>query len=234
MVCWRATWPPPHAASLSASAEYAPHVPIKAGESQRLADELFDTRSKLRAAGRALHDEVGPLLSAAGIRLDLLRSDHPETAAAVELALSALEEGMECVRALSRELNPPPSAHLGLKRALSNLVEAQSDTFAGTIRFSYTATMTPPHDTIAAIYEAASSVLAWAAADRSATRLAISVRGTRGLIVAVQSNGRARWPRARLAAVARRVRPAGVVLDASTKKGTIVSIHYAARRSSRG
>ena len=116
------------------------------GESQRLANELFETRSKLRAAGRALHDEVGPLLSAAGIRLDLLRSDHPETAPSVELALSALEEGMERVRALSRELNPPPSAHLGLKRALSNLVESQRGGFAGMIRFSYTASVEPPHD----------------------------------------------------------------------------------------
>jgi signal transduction histidine kinase len=203
-------------------------------ESQRLANELFETRSKLRAAGRALHDDVGPLLSAAGIRLALLRSDHPETASAVELALNALEECMGRVRALSRELNPPPSAHLGLKRALSNLVEAQRDAFQGAIRFSYTATITPPHDAAAAVYEAASSVLARAASDRSATRLAVSVRGARSLIVAIGSNGRARWPRADLAALARRVRPAGVVLDASTKRGTIVSIRYAARRPSRG
>jgi signal transduction histidine kinase len=209
-------------------------VPIKVGESQRLANELFETRSKLRAAGRALHDEVGPLLSAAGIRLDLLRSDHPETAAAVEPALNALEEGMERVRALSRELNPPPSAHLGLKRALSNLVEAHRDAFEGAIRFSYTASIAPPHDAIAAVYEAASSVLARAASDRSATRLAVSVRGARSLIVAIESNGRARWARADLAALARRVLPAGVVLDASTKRGTIVSIRYAARRPSRG
>jgi two-component system, NarL family, sensor kinase len=209
-------------------------VPIKVGESQRLANELFETRSKLRAAGRALHDEVGPLLSAAGIRLDLLRSDHPETAAAVELALRALEEAMERVRTLSRALNPPPSAHLGLKRALSNLIEAQRDAFGGTIRFSYTATFTLPHDAIAAVYEAASSIFARAAADRSATRLAVSVRGARSLIVAIESNGRARWPRAELAALARRVRPAGVVLDASTKKSTIVSIRYAVRRPSRG
>ena len=54
--------------------------PAKAGESQRLASELFEARSQLRAAGQALHDEVGPLLSAAGLRLQLLRIDHPEAA----------------------------------------------------------------------------------------------------------------------------------------------------------
>jgi signal transduction histidine kinase len=207
---------------------------LEADESQRLADELFETRSKLRAAGRALHDQVGPLLSAAGIRLDLLRSDHPETASAVEQALLALEEAMECVRGLSRELNPPPAAHLGLKKALSNLVEAQRDSFTGAIRFSYTASIAAPHDDAAAIYEAVSAALAGAASDRSATRLAISVRGARNLTVRIESNGRARRPRAELAALARRARPAGITLDPSTKRGTIVSIRYAPGRPARG
>jgi signal transduction histidine kinase len=209
-------------------------VPIKADESQGLADELFEARSKLRGAGRALHDQVGPLLSAAGIHLDLLRSDHPATASIIEPALLALKEAMECVRGLSRELNPPPSAHLGLKKALSHLVDAKRDSFAGTIRFSYATSITPPHDTAAVIYEVASAVLDRAASDRSATRLAVSVRGARNLIVTIESNGRANWPRAKLAALARRARPAGIILDVSTKRGTIVSIHYAPRRPPRG
>src|SRR5580658_6561232 len=146
------------------------NVPIRTTEPQRLANELFETRSRLRAAGRALHDQVGPLLSAAGIRLELLRCDHPETAAAVEHALLALGEALEHVRKLSRDLNPPPAAHLGLKKALSDLVEAHCDSFAGAIRFSYTASIAPPHDSAAAVYEAASTVLARAASDRSATR----------------------------------------------------------------
>jgi two-component system, NarL family, sensor kinase len=211
-------------------------VPVtsKADEPQRLADELFETRSKLRAAGRELHDQVGPLLSAAGIRMELLRSDHPEAASALQPALLALEEAMERVRGLSRELNPPPAEHLGLKKALSNLVAAQRDSFAGAIRFSYTASITPPHDTVAAVYEAVSAVLAQAASDRSATRLAVVGRGARKLTITIESNGRARWPRAGLAALIRRARPAGLILDASTKQGTIVSIHYAPRRPPRG
>jgi signal transduction histidine kinase len=141
---------------------------------------------------------------------------------------------MEHVRRLSRELNPPPAAHLGLKKALSNLVEAQRDSFAGAIRFSYAASIVPPHDTAAAVYEAASAVLARAATDRSATRLTVSVRGARNLVVAIGSNGRARWARAALVALNRRARPAGIVLDASTKRGTIVSICYADGRPPRG
>jgi signal transduction histidine kinase len=148
--------------------------------------------------------------------------------------LLALEEAMERVRGLSRELNPPPAAHLGLKKALSNLVEAQRDSFAGAIRFSYTAAIAPPHDATAAVYEAAAGALARAASDGSATRLGVSARGTRNLIVAIESNGRARWPRAELEALARRARPAGIILEASTKRGTIVSIRYAPGRPPRG
>jgi signal transduction histidine kinase len=209
-------------------------VPIRPDEAQSLANELFEARSKLRAAGRVLHDQIGPLLSAAGIRLDLLRADHPQAASAAQDALLALEEAMEQVRGLSRELNPPPVEHLGLKRALSNLVEAQRDSFAGAIRFSYAASITPPHDTAAAICEAASAALARAASDRSATRLVVSARGARNLIVTIQSNGRARLPRTELAALARRARPAGIILDTPTNRGTIVSIYYASRRPTRG
>lgn len=203
-------------------------------EAEQLARELFETRSKLRASGRTLHDQVGPLLSAAGIRLGLLRADHPAADAAVEQVLLAMEEAMERVRALSRELNPPPAAHLGLRKALSSLMEARSEAFAGELRFSYTASAAPPDDAVAAIYEAASAVLARAAADPSATRISLSGSGARNLTVRIESNGKARWPRAMVAALNRRVHPAGVLLDTSTKRGTIVSIRYAARRPTRG
>jgi signal transduction histidine kinase len=202
------------------------------GEAQRLAEDLFDARSTLRGAGRALHDQVGPLLSAAGIRLALLRSDRPEAASEIEPALRALEEAMEAVRGLSRSLSPPPSANLGLKKALWSLVEEQRESFAGSIRFAYTASTVPSDEAIVAVYETASAVLALAASDRTATRLAVSVRGARKLTVAIASNGKARWSRAELAALSRRARPAGIVL-ASTKRGTIVSIRYASRRSAR-
>jgi signal transduction histidine kinase len=202
-------------------------------EAEQLARELFETKSKLRASGRALHDQVGPLLSAAGIRLGLLRTDHPQTTAEIEPVLLALEEAMERVRTLSRELNPPPGAHLGLKKALANLTGKQAGSFSGTIRFSYSASVELPDDAAAAIYEAASALLARAAADRSAKEVGVSVSGARNLIVRIESDGRAPWPRAVLTGLERRARPAGIVLDV-TKRGTIVSIRYAARRPARG
>ena len=220
------------------AAPVKPRQPSTQDEPQHLANELFETQSKLRAAGRALHDQVGPLLSATGIRLELLRLDHPETATSLEPVLVTLEEAMDRVRAMSRELSPPPAAHLGLKQALSNLLVGQQESFAGDIRYSYSATAHLSHDSIAAIYEAARAVLARTVSDPSASRIAVVVRGSRSLRVAIESNGdKVRWPRADMAALNRRARPAGVSLDATTKKATTVSkkstivwIHYAARR----
>ncbi len=203
-------------------------------EADQLAQELFESKSKLRASGRTLHDQVGPLLSAAGIRLALLRTDHPGAAGEIEPVQFALEEAMERVRTLSRELNPPPAAHLGLRKALLNLTERQAQPFTGTIRFSYNASVEPPDDAAAAIYEAASAVFARVVADRSAKKVAVSVSGARKLVVKIESDGRTRWPATVLAGLERRARPAGIVLDALTKRGTIVSIRYAARRSARG
>lgn len=63
---------------------------------------------KLRRAGKTLHDDVGPLLAAAGLQLQLLRMDHPAAADQVDELLATLDDAMERVRALSRELSPSP------------------------------------------------------------------------------------------------------------------------------
>lgn len=203
-----------------------------AGEADQLAQDLFETKSRLRAAGQLLHDQVGPLLSAAGIRLGLLRADCPQAAQEVGHALLALDEAMERVRSLSRELNPPPGAHLGLRKTLSSLAASQS--FAGEVHFSYTASAQIPENAATAIYEAAAAVLRRMAEDPSATRLSLEAGGSRNLRVTIASDGRRVFSRAALAALSRRARPAGIVLDSTTKKSTIVSIRYAARRPPRG
>ena len=57
-------------------------------------------------AGRVLHDDVGPLLSASGLRLQLLKMDFPDASARVDEVLAILDDAMERVRALSQELAP--------------------------------------------------------------------------------------------------------------------------------
>ena len=205
----------------------------KNDEADQLARALFEAQSDRRQAGRTLHDQVGPLLSASGLHLQLLSLDHPQAApAAAEIAL-LLERTMEQVRALSRRLNASPAAALGLPNALAQLAAQRAESFRGTIRVSYTATAKLPSDAAVALYEAVESAVDFFSQDRSATRIVISVRGAARLTARIACDGRARWPRARLGAEARRAHPAGLELDARTEQGTIVSIRYAGRPAGR-
>src|SRR5579871_5695404 len=90
---------------------------------ERLAGACVEARAKLRYASRALHDDVGSLLAVAGLRLQLVRMDHPELAARVNEVSEALEGVMDRVRKLTRELDPSPVARTGLKNALLDLAE---------------------------------------------------------------------------------------------------------------
>jgi signal transduction histidine kinase len=65
-------------------------------------------KDQLRQAGQTLHDEVAPLLAAAGLQLQLVRMDYPAAAAQVTEILSTLEQAMDHVRKLSQELAPSP------------------------------------------------------------------------------------------------------------------------------
>ncbi len=63
---------------------------------------------RLRRAGESLHDGVAPLLAGAGLQLQILRMDHPETGPQVTEILATLEAAMDRVRELSQELSPSP------------------------------------------------------------------------------------------------------------------------------
>ena len=63
-----------------------------------------------RRIGRALDQDVGPLLSTAELRLQRLRMDFPDAAERVREVMDALEGAMERVRAIGRELNPSPAS----------------------------------------------------------------------------------------------------------------------------
>lgn len=200
--------------------------PPRDDEADLLAQDLYQARCQLQEAGRALHDQAGPLLSAAGIHLQLLRLDHPHTAAAVNQALAMLDQAIESVRTLSQNLDPSPAAHMGLERALVELAGQRG------AALSYTAASKLPPGPAIAIYETVAALL-----DRALPKTApvrISVRGAgRRLAVRLLWKARVLWPRGELAALARRLRPAGFVLDVTTKESTIVSIRYATRRSAR-
>jgi signal transduction histidine kinase len=69
---------------------------------------MKSTGDPLRQVGHTLHDDIAPLLAAAGLQLQLLRMDHPETTTQVNEVLATLEDAMDRVRHLSQCLAPSP------------------------------------------------------------------------------------------------------------------------------
>jgi signal transduction histidine kinase len=61
---------------------------------------------KIELAGKTLHDDIGPLLSAAGLRLELIRMDFPDTTDRVREVTETLDDALDRIRALSQELRP--------------------------------------------------------------------------------------------------------------------------------
>ncbi len=184
-------------------------------------------------AGRVLHDDVGPLLSAAGLRLQLLRMDFPETAEALREAMQALDAAMERVRALSQELNPSPVFRVGLKNALGDLVERYRGQFPGNMVLVFATSSQLPLETAAAMFEAASVAIAEAVEHAEATRIDVSIRGQKTVTLSVKDNGKGRRPSRALAIAALLARHAGLTFDVSTGRVTIVRINYVLRRPSR-
>jgi signal transduction histidine kinase len=62
---------------------------------------------KLDRAGKLLHDDIGPLLSAAGLKLQLIAMDFPDAAPLVRDVTATLDLAIDRVRALSREMHIP-------------------------------------------------------------------------------------------------------------------------------
>jgi signal transduction histidine kinase len=211
-----------------------------------LARDCVRARFELRRAAQVLHDQVGSLLAVAGLRLQLLRMDHPETETLVAEVGQALESVMDRVRTLTRELEPSPVRRTGLKNALQDLAEAgsaplQFETNDATngrgIALRYTATAVLPPEIADALYDAIASSAA--SAKKSATHITISVSGSRSITARVAYDGRPKNAGRDLAAVALLARHAGLQFQikpfsVTTKRGTIVAIRYGIQRSPRG
>ena len=61
-----------------------PAAPIKQKAEEELAARCLDLQKQVAQAGRSLHDHAGPLMSAAGIHLQLLQMDLPTAAARIQ------------------------------------------------------------------------------------------------------------------------------------------------------
>jgi signal transduction histidine kinase len=103
---------------------------------RRLAELVAQRDWRLLEAGRFLHDDLGQLLTAAGIRLDLI-ANHPGEAAPADIALlqDLLEQCMARVRSMSDDLNRLTADRLGLKAAIERLIEKWEPGLQASVRF---------------------------------------------------------------------------------------------------
>lgn len=198
---------------------------------REIAARYIEARNALVRAGRTLHDHIGSSLSATGVQLQLLRMDHPPIQTKVDETIRMLDEALDRVRSLSREIGSSPAHRGGLKQALRRLSEDIS--IRCNVSLEYSATLTLPPEIDVAFYDVALSAIE-EALRQVATRVDISVRGTGPVILRITDDGR-RTGRARALSIARLLaEEQGLTFECSTGKSTIVSISYAVRRPSRG
>jgi len=198
--------------------------------SQELAKAFLEARTELRRASRILHDDVGSLLAVAGLRLQLLRMDFPESSERCGEVAVALESVMEQVRRLSRELDPMPGSRTSLQSALTDLAQRFQEEFAGKIVLRFTASASLRSEIAGALYEAAALSLAASVKQPGATRIGISASGAKGVTIRISTDGAPKRRDSSFQLAALLARQAGLVYEAATGKGTIVSIRYADRR----
>jgi len=195
---------------------------------------LSQAHSEGNRAGRVLHDRVGPLLTGAGLRLQLLRLDQPKTSPAVTEVLDALDQAMEQIREMSQSLAPSVVYRLGLPNALEQLIRERQAEFNGTIRFKFSAAVTLELELGALLFDAIQGALDDALARPGSSKVTVSVaENTRFVTARIQDNGKNTNPGkggvSRLLA-----EEAGFVFSQTTRKGTIVLIRHGISRSSRG
>lgn len=206
----------------------------KSTPADELAEECVRAYSELRRAAGVLHDDVGSLLAVAGLRLQLLCMDFPDTSERAAEVSEAIGGAMEHVRRLSRAVEPSPVRRTGLKNALLDLAETLT-----TVTVRYTATFVLPPVDADAIYRAIANSVGVAARATGVTRIAISVTGSRALTARVEHNGSPRGAHKELAATALLARHAGLTFEITarqvkTRQGTIVVIKHAGRRPAGG
>jgi nitrate/nitrite-specific signal transduction histidine kinase len=107
---------------------------------RRLAELVAQKDWRLLETGRFLHDDLGQLLTAAGIHLDLIASQlrkdaSAEAVEAVVLLQDLLEQSMVRVRSLSEDLNKSTADRLGLKPAIERLIEKWDPALNAPIQF---------------------------------------------------------------------------------------------------
>jgi len=129
---------------------------------------------------RLLHDEIGQVLSAVGLQLDVLRLDYkdqvPEIVARTTEIQNLLERAMKQVRDLSYLLNPAIVERAGLHSALDRLVGRSRTLFPGPIRLLLDSSVRIPPDVGTAFYRIAEQAIENAVQHSAATLIEVLLK----------------------------------------------------------
>ncbi len=161
----------------------------------RLLAAVVNSREQEGArVARLLHDEVGQILSAAGLHLDVLRmdieDDTPEVARRISETQKLLEQAVDQVRALSYELNPEVVERAGLPAAMDQLVGRYRNRSQIKIRLLFDASFRLPGHVATAVYKIADRALDNAVRHSGCKRIELFVRPARqGVVLEVRDNG---------------------------------------------
>jgi two-component system NarL family sensor kinase len=144
---------------------------------------------------RILHDEVGQVLSAVGLQLDVLKLDFrgqvPEITDRVNEIQKMLDNAVQQVRSLSYDLNPSVVERAGLQMALDRLIGRYREQFAGSLRYLYDSSVRVPVPVGNACYKITELALANAIKHADATRIEVHVRRTqKNAVMEIRDNGR--------------------------------------------
>jgi signal transduction histidine kinase len=146
-------------------------------------------------ASRLLHDEVGQVLSAIGLQLDLLRMDLQENVAAGVKRIAEIQKILELavvqVRDLSYELNPAIVERAGLQFALDRLVGRYRKDFPGALRLLFDPAVRVPLEPATAMYKICEQALDNAVEHAAPTQIEVFVRPSRqSVALEVRDNGK--------------------------------------------
>jgi signal transduction histidine kinase len=174
-------------------------VPFATDEERELVHLLVSVMNAREQEGarvsRILHDEVGQILSAIGLQLDLLRMDIRENVEDVSPRIADIQKVIETavtqVRDLSYELNPSIVARTGLPFALDRLVGRFRKTFSGSLRLLFDSSVRVPLEPATALFKIAEQALDNAVQYSGATQIEILVKPAKGAVVLeVRDNGK--------------------------------------------
>jgi two-component system NarL family sensor kinase len=191
---------------------------------------------------RILHDEVGQILSAIGLQLDLLRMDLKEDVEAASQRIAGIQKVLETavdqVRDLSYESNPSIVERAGLPFALDRLVGRYRKAFAGGIRLLFDSSVRVPVEPATALYKIAEQALDNAVAYSGGAQIEILVKRVKHAVaLEVRDNGKGFTPEQEstglgLHLMKYQASQAGIQFSVASapEKGTIVRAIYRAAR----